>query len=571
MTIQLDATRQRILDTEGHLLVLGGPGSGKTTIALLKAKKLCQWLLPEQRVLFLSFSRAAVKQVSKRSADLLSQSERRQIEVNTYHAFCLDFLRSHGRLLTRKPVKIVYPSNARVLEADFGGPNWRTEQERLLAEESRATFDVFAHGVSTLLERCRALRCLVSNRYPIIIVDEFQDTDDDQWRMVHALRDHATLICLADPDQRIFDYQSTIDPKRVEMSKDALAPTVFDLGADNHRSPGGRILDFANAVLRNRSPKAPCKEVTVSTCYENAFPSTVHAEVVFTFSKLRQQGVENPTVVVLARSNPLVATISSILSETHQYNRRELRPIFHTVVWDAEVAAAAGTVIASVMEWREGTISEDVARTFEALAAYYRLKVALRPDKSKGAADKARKYRESADRVRAERSPRLNVERALLTCWREKKELLRGDPVEDWRRSRDVLDRSSLPDIVQESRMLRLFRMTDELGLGLADRWDEVGRCYPGAKLFVSRTLETQRLLAPDLEPRGCVLMSMHKSKGKEFDGVVIAERQHAGVLFDPKKEEPPFESTRRLLRVAITRARHRVTIVRPKNCYPLY
>lgn len=59
------------------------------------------------------------------------------------------------------------------------------------------------------------------------------------------------------------------------------------------------------------------------------------------------------------------------------------------------------------------------------------------------------------------------------------------------------------------------------------------------------------------------MLMSMHKSKGKEFDGVVIVEGGYAGLFFDPNREQPPFERSRRLLRVAITRARTHVTIVR--------
>ena len=78
------------------------------------------------------------------------------------------------------------------------------------------------------------------------------------------------------------------------------------------------------------------------------------------------------------------------------------------------------------------------------------------------------------------------------------------------------------------------------------------------------------KLLATETEPRGVVLMTLHKSKGKEFDGVVIVEGQYAGSFFNEKRERPPFAATRRLLRVGITRARHQVVLVRPSTAPPL-
>lgn len=75
---------------------------------------------------------------------------------------------------------------------------------------------------------------------------------------------------------------------------------------------------------------------------------------------------------------------------------------------------------------------------------------------------------------------------------------------------------------------------------------------------------------AAETEPRGVVLMTLHKSKGKEFDGVVIVEGQYAGAFFNEKRERPPFAATRRLLRVGITRARHQVVLVRPSTAPPL-
>ena len=63
MKMELCDKRKAIIAQDGHLLVLGGPGSGKTTIALFKAQGRFATLKPGQEILFLSFSRAAIRQV----------------------------------------------------------------------------------------------------------------------------------------------------------------------------------------------------------------------------------------------------------------------------------------------------------------------------------------------------------------------------------------------------------------------------------------------------------------------------------------------------------------------------
>lgn len=562
MKIELDETREGIIASSGHLLVTGGPGSGKTTIALLKAQSHCAALAPGQEVLFLSFSRAAVRQIVGRCKELLRRSERQVIQVKTYHLFCLEVLAAHGRLLCGRQVRFLYPGDERLRKSVFDG-EWNDERARLSAAEGLYAFDLVAPAVATLFEQCNAVLSLLAAKYPFIIVDEFQDTDDDQWRIIQRFLDSTNVFCLSDPEQRIFEYRENVDPRRTEILQETIRPAVFDLGRDNHRSPTAGILQFADAVLHNRAPLPDVPEVKSVGYYNRGFASTVHAAVIWTFSKLRKAGIERPTVAVLCRSNPFVAQLSAILLEPHKYKETTLKPVEHDVLWDADLSAAAAQVVGSVLEWPGKAPGAAARATLLAIAHYYRIKNAESPSQS--AADAARRFSEAADAVREGKPPRIKAAKEVLKA-RENGLAFSGDPVADWRLARRVLqENKALAEVFREARMVRMFRATDALGNGLSTLWLASSN-YGGAADLVKRVLDRERLLSADRDPQGCVLMTIHKAKGKEFDGVVLVEGAYASPFYSTSYEKPPYERSRRILRVGITRARKLVTIVRPHN-----
>lgn len=566
MKLELCEKRKAVIAQGGHLLVLGGPGSGKTTIALLKAQRQSATLKPGQGILFLSFSRAAIRQVLLRCKEILTPAERRAVTVQTYHAFCMEILEAHGRLLHGRPIRFLYPGEERLQKSAFDG-DWMVERRRLASEQGLYCFDLFAAGAADLLEGCAALRELIADRFPMIIVDEFQDTDDNQWRIVRALAEVTDVFCLADPEQRIFDYRDDIDPRRLDILREEIQVTEFDLGGENHRSPNAGILQFADAVLHNHSPLPATPDIKQVSYWQNTFAATVHAAVIWTFSALRKKGVEHPSVAVLSRSNSLIADLSVILSETHTYNKQILPVIEHDVVWDAELSAAAAVVVASILEWPTGPAEETLARTLRVIAGYYKLKNAEEP--TNAAAEHARKYDEAAAKVATGEGPRINAAKALVAVYKAGIDLV-GEPVADWKAARWVLhDIPALNELFREARLVRLFRATDSLASGLGERWLALSS-YAGASELVKRTLEQERLVAAERDPQGCILMNMHKAKGKEFDGVVLVEGAFKSSFFDERNEQPPFERSRRLLRVGLTRARTLVAIVRPQNARPL-
>lgn len=566
MKAQLSKTAQGALEHDCPVLVLGGPGSGKTTLSLLKARTMLPTLRTGQEILFLSFSRAAVRQVEIRCRDILLLEERRQIAVRTYHAFAMDILRTHGRLLTGHVPRIIYPGKEKLDKAAFDG-DWDSEAARLAHDEGCYVFSQFAATAARLIAGSASIASLLANKYPVIILDEFQDTDDAQWALVKALSARSKTMFMADPDQRIFDYDPRVDPERLDHLRTHLNPAEFDLSGENHRSPDAGILPYANAVLKNR-PLPDTNDVITCSYRQDAFESTVHAAVVWMFDSLCKAGIAHPSVVVLARTNKLVGKLSTVLGQEHGFMGQIISPVEHDVLWDADLTAAAALVVASILEWQSHPKEAALGQTFDRIADYFEAKNAA--SESNSSRKTSEQYRTAAGKARRGEAQRLKSAKVLTASY-DSGLVLQGDPARDWVCAHDLLDvGKDLSALLRDVRFVRLFRATDEIGSCLASAWDLRGN-YGHAIDLVRRALEASRLQSDQRDPRGCILMTIHKAKGKEFDGVLLVEGQYGGKFFRDEETETQRAAARRLLFVGITRARHQVGILRPQGASALF
>ncbi len=598
MPIDLTEGQKDVLRTDGCILVRGGPGSGKTTVSILKAASLTVGLRPSQRVLFLSFARATVARVLEAIADedSLNTAQRQAIEVDTYHSFFWSLLRTHGYLLgwPRRLTVLTPPGEAAAVsditsqykalstltDAEKAERRARIDEElaRVAREDGRVCFDLFAPTVAGLLEGSRKLRELVSSKYPVIVLDEFQDTNADQWRVVKALGEFATLIALADPEQRIFDFIGA-DPKRLDHFTEAFNPTTFDLAGDNHRSKGTDIALFGNDILRGKYSKGSYDGIGFETFISADAPAMIKLKSTVLAARGRLQGRGDPSwsMAILVPTKKL----TRLVSDAFRTNTGQLPAIPHEAAIELDAAILAAEVIACLLQPGDGVSHRD--EFIDLVAEYFRGKNGSEASKTgiQQASSIRSAYAKLKDRASRGLPPPANsIMIAMMEVYGACRALvLTGDPENDWRAIRGILENGScqrLKEIGTETRNVRLLGRGSQLRQALSEDRRANGT-YRNA-LAIIRAAFVQEHFANRAKPeRGISVMNMHKAKGKQFDEVIIYEgfprRKYGGEIVSNSdrivrgnSRQHANAEARQNFRVSITRAKRMTTILTPTD-----
>jgi DNA helicase-2/ATP-dependent DNA helicase PcrA len=566
--------RDLILGCNGHAMVLGGPGSGKTTLALKKAlKRIREGLVPGQSILFLSFSRAAVARVLDAANLVVPKSDLAALSVQTFHSFFWNQLKVHGYLLgAPKKLSILLPQDEKAInggidkdDADWAA--WTQERERLFRQEGRVAFDVFAPNTAALLAASSNVLAQVATTYPLVIVDEAQDTGDDAWRCIELLAPHTQVVCLADLEQQIFDFLPGVGPERIRSIRSTLQPLEADLGNHNHRSPGTQILALGNDLLAAAvKPGAYAGVASIMYGVGRQAPNWNHLlrralSDLFRDLRADEKGPVSAVAILTMGKNGALK-VSNALNGLGANPGKVVR---HKLLFDEAEALLTARLAAFLLEpkQQDGEM-QDIATCMELIAAARR--------STGGAKAAVDKLLEQAAKIRAGKAVNIKLVAALRDILAQlRRDGLTGDPAADWLQVKRYLRASGREELIRCASQLDYlvaFRRGQRISVALSDEWLRDG-AYTRARVALDAALAQEQLLDGIAEPPGIQVMNVHKAKGKQFDGVIfVREIRQAedgpNSSFLWRGDAAPYVQSRRLVRVGITRARRRLLILTP-------
>ncbi|TEB06299.1 UvrD-helicase domain-containing protein [Pelotomaculum propionicicum] len=567
---ELSDEKQKVLDTTGNLLVMGGPGSGKTTIALLKAKQIIESgaLQQEQHVLFLSFARSTISRVEQHANIVLSKSISNNLEINTYHSFTWTILKSHGYLLCSKQLRLLPPheASARLAEYDKAVDKER-EINRLFEEEGLVHFDLFASMCAKLLSKSNSLSTIISETYPTIILDEFQDTNADEWAFITQLGKKSNLIVLADAEQRIYDFRGA-DPARIGQFIDTFHPTIFDFGNENNRSNGTDIVQFGNDLLTGKNKHQKYKNVQcVYYPIRKGIAQFILLKiaVIKACERLKCENKQGWSIAILLPSNSLMLAVSDCLERTQKLKNGTILPrIHHEVAIETAGPSIAAVLIARLIE-HGSTKQCNLNQLLIDLCEHIRGRRGDKPPSKNDLALSASLVEYAiSGKIRGQKRQAIIDECNEIVNRCNNLEFT-GDVASDWINVRELLSDASSDCIKQvklDATYLRLLHKGSILNSSLGEIWRRYDN-YIGAAEAVKNALTQEHFATSTKTWTGVNVMTIHKAKGKEFDEVIIYEGSFPGQRF--VYDEGKIDQARLNLRVAVTRAKSNTIIFTPQ------
>lgn len=287
--------KEAVLKTEGPLLILAGAGSGKTRVLTYRISHLIKNLnVHPANVLAITFTNKAANEMKERVEHIIG-SDARDMWISTFHSCCVKILRRdidkigytrsfviydrpdqmtlikdcikelkiNEKMYEPKTVinhisdakdKLIDPKRFKEIhESDFRMGNiskiYSLYQERLLRNNA-LDFDDLIMKTIELFERNENVLDFYQRKFKFIMVDEYQDTNRAQYKLIKLLaKKHHNLCVVGDDDQSIYGWRGADIKNILEFERDYKNAHIVKL-EQNYRSTQ-IILDAANCVISN--------------------------------------------------------------------------------------------------------------------------------------------------------------------------------------------------------------------------------------------------------------------------------------------------------------------------------
>jgi DNA helicase II / ATP-dependent DNA helicase PcrA len=294
------AQRDAVNTLTGPLLVLAGAGTGKTRVITYRIAELIRSGVSPARILAVTFTNKAAREMRERAVALLGKRKRgdKPPEISTFHSLCVRVLRRHARLLgypkefsiydrgdqetlARTALRDVRVGHEKLRPGDLLHlvGTWKNkgltpdqaeqgadkEREQLgamafaryqiaLKSSGAMDFDDLLLKTDELFQSFPEARFAEASRFDHVLVDEYQDTNDLQYRVLRALAErHRNLCVVGDDDQSIYGWRGAEIAHILGFAKDWPEAKVVRL-EENYRSTRP-ILDLANTLIHHNGSR----------------------------------------------------------------------------------------------------------------------------------------------------------------------------------------------------------------------------------------------------------------------------------------------------------------------------
>jgi DNA helicase II / ATP-dependent DNA helicase PcrA len=351
-----DSQSNAVKNTEGPVLILAGAGSGKTTTIVSRLAYLIQALgIPASNTLTLTFTNKAAKEMKERSLSMMDTSAYPPL-LCTFHKFGLLFLKFNIHLLNRQNNFVVIDTDdkkriIKKINSEIATPliaseisryknsllspddaykqaefyNYQQiakvyeEYEAYLLENNLVDFDDLISLTYKLLDENPELAKKTSDKYQYIMIDEYQDTNELQLKLVQKLcTSHNNICVVGDDDQSIYGWRGAHIRNIMEFDQDFKGAEIFKL-EENYRSREP-ILKVANALIEHNRSRLGKKLIPTRGTGEevNILNSSDESEearkIAKNIQKLLDSGVKANNIAILYRVNVLSRSIEEGLN-----------------------------------------------------------------------------------------------------------------------------------------------------------------------------------------------------------------------------------------------------------------